>query len=126
TDGVTPAVELIEITKAFPGVIANDHISLAAMPGEVLCLLGENRARKSTLMSIISGLYQPDSGLIKVAGREVRIDSPRHGRELGVGMVYQHLSIIPTLTVLENLMMGANPGMILDRGAARARLAELA
>ncbi len=126
TDIVTPTVELIEITKAFPGVIANDHISLAAMPGEVLCLLGENGAGKSTLMSIISGLYQPDSGHIKVGGREVRIDSPRHGRELGVGMVYQHLSLIPTLTVLENLMMGANPGLVLDRGAARTRLAELA
>jgi general nucleoside transport system ATP-binding protein len=125
TDSVTPTVELIEITKAFPGVIANDHISLAAMPGEVLCLLGENGAGKSTLMSIISGLYQPDSGRIKVEGREVRIDSPRHGRELGVGMVYQHLSLIPTLTVIENLMIGANPGMVLDRGAARTRLAEL-
>jgi len=126
TDIVTPTVELIEITKAFPGVIANDHISLAAMPGEVLCLLGENGAGKSTLMSIISGLYQPDSGRIKVDGRDVRIDSPRHGRELGVGMVYQHLSLIPTLTVLENLLMGANPGLVLDRGAAQTRLAELA
>ncbi len=126
TDALTPTVELIDITKAFPGVIANDHISLAAMPGEVLCLLGENGAGKSTLMSIISGLYQPDSGRIRVAGREVRIDSPRHGRELGVGMVYQHLSLIPTLTVLENLMMGANPGLVLDRAAARARLADLA
>ncbi|MET0773725.1 MAG: ABC transporter ATP-binding protein [Candidatus Limnocylindrales bacterium] len=125
TDGVTPTVELIEISKAFPGVIANDRISLAAMPGEVLCLLGENGAGKSTLMSIISGLYQPDSGSIRVAGREVRIESPRHGRELGVGMVYQHLSLIPTLTVLENLMMGANPGWVLDRDAARTRLAEL-
>ena len=126
TDRMTPTVELIEITKAFPGVVANDHISLAAMPGEVLCLLGENGAGKSTLMSIISGLYQPDSGRIKVAGQEVRIDSPRHGRELGVGMVYQHLSLIPTLTVLENLMMGANPGLVLDRQAARMRLGELA
>ena len=94
----TPAVELIDITKTFPGVIANDHISLKAMPGEVLCLLGENGAGKSTLMSILSGLYQPDSGSIEVDGRAVRIDSPRSGRELGIGMVYQHLSLIPTLT----------------------------
>jgi len=123
--GITPAVELTDITKAFPGVVANDHISLLAMPGEVLCLLGENGAGKSTLMSILSGLYQPDSGQIKVEGRPVHIDSPRSGRELGIGMVYQHLSLIPTLTVLENLMLGSNPGLILDAAAARARLAEL-
>ena len=124
-EGITPAVELIDITKAFPGVVANDHISIAAMPGEVLCLLGENGAGKSTLMSILSGLYQPDGGQIKVDGREVRIDSPKSGRELGIGMVYQHLSLIPTLSVLENLMLGSNPGLILDAGAARSRLVEL-
>lgn len=120
-----PAVELSGITKAFPGVIANDRISLAAMHGEVLCLLGENGAGKSTLMSILSGLYQPDSGTIRVEGREVRIDSPKAGRELGIGMVYQHLSLIPTLTVLENLMLGSNKGMVLDEAAATARLKEL-
>jgi general nucleoside transport system ATP-binding protein len=125
-EGTTPAVELIEITKAFPGVVANDHISLKAMPGEVLCLLGENGAGKSTLMSILSGLYQPDSGSIRVDGEPVRIDSPKSGRELGIGMVYQHLSLIPTLTVLENLMLGSNEGLVLDARAARRRLDELA
>ncbi len=124
-EGTTPAVELIDITKAFPGVVANDHISLSAMPGEVLCLLGENGAGKSTLMSILSGLYQPDSGHIKVDGRAVHIDSPRNGRDLGIGMVYQHLSLIPTLTVLENLMLGSNEGWRLDTDAALARLGEL-
>ena len=103
-DGTTagasaPAVELSGITKAFPGVVANDRISIRAMRGEVLCLLGENGAGKSTLMSILSGLYQPDAGTIRVDGREVRIGSPRDGRDLGIGMVYQHLSLIPTLTV---------------------------
>jgi simple sugar transport system ATP-binding protein len=122
---MTPAVELVDITKTFPGVVANDHISLSVMPGEVLCLLGENGAGKSTLMSILSGLYQPDSGSIEVDGRAVRIDSPRSGRELGIGMVYQHLSLIPTLRVLENLMLGSNPGLRLDADAARARLDEL-
>ena len=126
TAGVTPAVELIGITKAFPGVIANDRISLAVMPGEVLCLLGENGAGKSTLMSILSGLYRPDGGRIRVDGRDVTIDSPRHGRDLGIGMVYQHLSLIPTLTVLENLMLGSNKGLVLDERAARARLHNLA
>jgi simple sugar transport system ATP-binding protein len=126
TAGAPPAVELIAITKAFPGVIANDRISLAAMPGEVLCLLGENGAGKSTLMSILSGLYRPDSGTIRVDGRDVTIDSPRRGRDLGIGMVYQHLSLIPTLSVLENLMLGSSPRLVLDGRSARARLAELA
>jgi ABC-type uncharacterized transport system ATPase subunit len=126
TAGDTPAVELIDITKTFPGVIANDRISLAAMPGEVLCLLGENGAGKSTLMSILSGLYRPDSGYIRVDGRDVTIDSPRHGRDLGIGMVYQHLSLIPTLSVLENLMLGSNPGLVLDERSARVRLRDLA
>jgi ABC-type uncharacterized transport system ATPase subunit len=127
TAGVpTPAVELAGITKAFPGVVANDHISLRAMPGEVLCLLGENGAGKSTLMSILSGLYQPDSGSIKVDGRDVTIRSPRDGRALGIGMVYQHLSLIPTLSILENMMLGSNAGIVLDAGAARTRLQEIA
>jgi ABC-type uncharacterized transport system ATPase subunit len=126
TAGIVPAVELIEITKAFPGVIANNGITLAAMPGEVLCLLGENGAGKSTLMSILSGLYRPDSGRIRVDGRDVTIDSPRRGRDLGIGMVYQDLSLIPTLTVLENLMLGSNEGLVLDERAARARLGDLA
>ncbi len=116
-----PAVELSGITKAFPGVLANDRISLRVMAGEVLCLLGENGAGKSTLMSILSGLYQPDAGTIRVRGREVRIDSPRTGRDLGIGMVYQHLSLIPTLTVLENLMLGSEPRTVLDEAAARRR-----
>ncbi|MFN8519637.1 MAG: ABC transporter ATP-binding protein [Chloroflexota bacterium] len=121
-----PAVELSGITKAFPGVIANDHIDLRAYPGEVLCLLGENGAGKSTLMSILSGLYQPDSGTIAIHGRPVHIGSPRDGRDLGIGMVYQHLSLVPTMTVLENLMLGASSGVVLDEPAARVRLAELA
>jgi general nucleoside transport system ATP-binding protein len=124
-EAATPAVELIEITKTFPGVVANDRISLAAMPGEVLCLLGENGAGKSTLMSILSGIYRPDDGRIVVGGKPVTIESPRHGRDLGIGMVYQHLSLIPTFTVLENLMMGSNPSLVLDRDGARARLRDL-
>jgi simple sugar transport system ATP-binding protein len=121
-----PAVELAGITKAFPGVIANDHIDLRVYPGEVLCLLGENGAGKSTLMSILSGLYQPDSGTIAIDGRPVRIDSPRAGRELGVGMVYQHLSLVPTMTVLENLMLGSTRSVVLDEPDARARLTQIA
>src|SRR5258707_15826987 len=83
----TPAVELVGITKRFPGVIANDAVNLTIRKGEVHCLLGENGAGKSTLMSMLSGLVRPDAGRILVDGREVRIDSPHRALELGIGMV---------------------------------------
>ncbi len=120
------AVLLLGITKAFPGVVANDDITLALLRGEVHCLLGENGAGKSTLMNVLSGMLRPDAGRIVVDGREVEIDSPRRALELGIGMVYQHSTLIPTLTVLENLMLGAGGGLRLDVRGARARLAELA
>ena len=121
----TPPVELVGITKAFPGVVANDHIDLVVRRGEVLCLLGENGAGKSTLMSILSGMLRPDAGRVLVDGREVSIDSPRAAIELGIGMVYQHSTLVPTLSVLENLMLGAEGGLRLDIAGARRRLAEL-
>ena len=119
------AVELIEITKAYPGVLANDRISLTVRRGEVHCLLGENGAGKSTLMSILSGMVRPDSGEVRLDGRQVEIHSPKHAIELGVGMVYQHTSLVPQLTVLENLMLGEAEGIRLNAGAARERLREL-
>jgi ABC-type uncharacterized transport system ATPase subunit len=127
TDGsAQPAVELIEITKAFPGVLANDRISLAVRRGEVHCLLGENGAGKSTLMNILAGMIRPDSGQVKLEGRPVEIDSPKHAIALGVGMVYQHTSLVPQLTVLENLMLGESEGKIrLNARSARERLREL-
>jgi ABC-type uncharacterized transport system ATPase subunit len=121
----TPAVELAAITKTFPGVVANDRIDLTVRRGEVLCLLGENGAGKSTLMSILSGMLRPDSGRVLVDGREMEIDSPRAAIELGIGMVYQHSTLVPTLSVLENLMLGAEGGLRLDVAGARRRLAEL-
>jgi simple sugar transport system ATP-binding protein len=120
-----PAVELVEITKAFPGVLANDRISLAVRRGEVHCLLGENGAGKSTLMNILSGMVRPDSGQIVLDGRNVEIDSPKHAIALGIGMVYQHTSLVPQLTVLENLMLGEAEGIRLNAKAARERLREL-
>ena len=99
-----PAVELIEITKEYPGVLANDRISLAVRHGEVHCLLGENGAGKSTLMNILSGMVRPDSGTVRLDGRQVEIHSPKHAIGLGIGMVYQHTSLVPQLTVLENVM----------------------
>jgi simple sugar transport system ATP-binding protein len=118
------AVELVGITKSFPGVVANDHIDLRVEAAEVLCLLGENGAGKSTLMNILSGMVRPDAGRIVVHGGDVEIDSPRAAIELGIGMVYQHSTLVPTLTVLENLMLGEN-GLRLDVAGARRRLAAL-
>jgi simple sugar transport system ATP-binding protein len=121
-----PIVELIGISKAYPGVRANDDISLTLRAGEVHCLLGENGAGKSTLMAILSGLVRPDVGRIRVDGAEVSIDSPRTALELGIGTVYQHSTLIPAMTVLENLMLGDTRQLRLDAAGARQRLQELA
>jgi simple sugar transport system ATP-binding protein len=122
----TPAVELIGITKTFPGVRANDNVSLILRRGEVHCLLGENGAGKSTLMAILAGMQQPDSGVIRIDGRQTRIESPRTALDLGIGTVYQHSTLIGPLTVLENLLLGDSRALRLDFGGARDRLQELA
>jgi general nucleoside transport system ATP-binding protein len=122
----TPIVELVGITKSFPGVRANDGIDLTLRRGEVHCLLGENGAGKSTLIGILSGLYRPDAGAIRVEGAETTISSPRTALELGIGTVPQHSALIPALTVLENLMLGDTRRLRLDEPGARRRLDELA
>ena len=119
------AVALEGITKWFPGVLANDDISLQFRRGEVHALLGENGAGKSTLISIASGMQRPDSGRIAVAGRAVQIDSPLAALRLGIGTVYQHVLLVPSLTVLENLMLGAPWWQRCDRKATLARFEEL-
>ncbi len=119
-----PAVELLGITKSFPGVLANDNVSLALPQGEVHCLLGENGAGKSTLMGILAGMLQPDGGRIKVNGEETRIDSPRKALDLGIGTVYQHSTLIGPLTVVENLMLGESRGLRLNFAETRRRLEE--
>jgi len=106
-------------------VLANDDVSVALRGGEVHCLLGENGAGKSTLISILSGMTRPDAGEIRVDGRPARIDSPRDALERGIGTVYQHSTLVPALTVLENLLLGETRSLRLDVAAARARLAEL-
>jgi simple sugar transport system ATP-binding protein len=121
-----PAVELLGISKAFPGVLANDNVSFVLERGEVHCLLGENGAGKSTLMAILAGMLQPDSGRIRVDGQETEIDSPRKALDLGIGTVYQHSTLIGPLTVVENLLMGDSRGLRLDFAAARRRLTEFA
>jgi general nucleoside transport system ATP-binding protein len=99
-------LQLSNITKHFPGVIANDSVSLSLEAGEILALLGENGAGKSTLMSILYGLYRPDSGEIRLGGREVQIGSPSHALRLGIGLVPQHPLLVNKHTVAENLALG--------------------
>ena len=102
-------LEMKQIVKRFPGLIANDHVDFEAQRGEIHGLLGENGAGKTTLMNILYGLYQQDSGDILFEGTSVKIDSPKKALELGIGMVHQHFRLIPRLTVLENIMLGLKP-----------------
>jgi general nucleoside transport system ATP-binding protein len=125
SSGSAPVVELIGISKAFPGVVANDDITFDVRRGEVHCLLGENGAGKSTLMAILSGIQRPDAGQIKVDGQLVDIGSPRDSLDLGIGTVYQHSTLIPALSVLENLMLGDTHSLKLDTDHAGERLKEI-
>lgn len=99
-------IEMLNISKSFPGVKANDNITLKLKKGEIHALLGENGAGKSTLMSILFGLYQPDEGIIKVKGKEVKISNPNIANDLGIGMVHQHFKLVHNFTVLENIILG--------------------
>lgn len=105
-------LEVREITKAFPGVLANDRVNFDVREGEVHAILGENGAGKSTLMKIIYGLYKPDSGSIRLYDKELHFDSPRQAIQAGIGMVHQHFMLIPALTVAENIVLGSEPGKI--------------
>ena len=99
-------IEMLGITKEFPGIIANDNITLQLRTGEIHALLGENGAGKSTLMSVLFGLYQPEKGIIKVRGREVKIKGPLDANALGIGMVHQHFKLVHNFTVLQNIVLG--------------------
>ena len=123
-----PAIEMLNITKVFPGIVANDRISFRVEEGEIHALLGENGAGKSTLMSILFGLYEPDAGIIKIRGKEVRIHSPNDATALRIGMVHQHFKLVHSFTVTENIVLGlepANPWGNLDLRTADKRVAEL-
>ena len=102
-------IEMINIRKEFPGIVANDNITLQVKPGEIHALLGENGAGKSTLMSVLFGLYQPESGKIKVRGKEVNITNPNVANELGIGMVHQHFKLVHNFSVTENIILGQEP-----------------
>ena len=109
------ALEMRNITKTFPGVVANDDVNFAVRKGEVHALLGENGAGKSTLMNVLSGLYHPDTGTIAIHGTDVVFHSPRDAIEAGVGMVHQHFMLVDSMTVAENIILGLrNVGLILD------------
>jgi ABC-type uncharacterized transport system ATPase subunit len=127
TVDVPPLLELKGITKAFPGVIANDRVDFELRNGEVHALLGENGAGKSTLMNILYGLYHPDEGELRLNGSPLRISSPREAIDVGIGMVHQHFMLIPVMTVAENIVLAAEPkkGPFLDEQAAEARVREL-
>ena len=121
-------IEMSEITKVFPGVIANDRVNLKVEQGEIHALLGENGAGKSTLMSVLFGLYEPDSGTIKIRGREVSVKGPNDAASLGIGMVHQHFKLVHNFTVTENIVMGLEPvNRIgnLNMRAAEKRVTEL-
>jgi simple sugar transport system ATP-binding protein len=121
-------LEMHGITKAFPGIVANDHVDLDLRRGEVHALLGENGAGKSTLMNILYGLYRPDEGEIRVAGKPVTFHSAKDAITAGIGMVHQHFMLIPVMTVAENIVLGTEPveaGVLLDYAAARDRVREL-
>jgi len=107
---MTAAVELRDITKRFPGVVANDGVHFEAAEGEVHALLGENGAGKSTLSNILTGLYRPDGGEILLSGKPVSFASPREALEAGIGMVHQHFRLVPPFTVAENVILGDHRG----------------
>jgi general nucleoside transport system ATP-binding protein len=123
-----PRLEMRGITKRFPGVVANDHITLDVKAGEIHALLGENGAGKSTLMNILYGLSRPDEGEVLLDGQPVQIVDPADAIARGIGMVHQHFMLIPVLTVAENILLGtetmANP-IFIDRKEARKRIIEL-
>ena len=115
-----PIVEMRGITKRFGPVLANDRIALDLWPGEVHAVLGENGAGKTTLMNVLSGMYQPDAGTIRIAGEEVRIASPADALRRGIGTVYQHFTLVPNLSILENVILGAE-GRIPPRSRRRPK-----
>lgn len=100
------AIEMLGITKRFGNILANDHISIRLKKGHILALCGENGAGKSTIMSILFGLYEPDEGIIKKDGKEVKISNPNDATKLNIGMVHQHFKLVDTFTVLQNIILG--------------------
>ena len=121
------AVEMLHITKKFPGIVANDDITLQLKKGEIHALLGENGAGKSTLMSVLFGLYQAEEGEIRKDGKKVEIKNPNDANALGIGMVHQHFKLVECFSVLDNIILGSEPvqGGFLKKDEARKKVMEL-
>lgn len=121
------AVEMLGITKRFPGIIANDNITLQLKKGEIHALLGENGAGKSTLMSVLFGLYQPEEGEIRKDGKKVEIKDPNDANDLGIGMVHQHFKLVECFSVLDNIILGVETtkGGFLQKAEAKRKVMEL-
>ena len=121
------AIEMLNITKRFPGIVANDNITLQLKKGEIHALLGENGAGKSTLMSILFGLYQPDEGEIRKNGKKVKIKNPNDANALEIGMVHQHFKLVECFSVLDNIILGVEPIShgLLKKDDARKKVLEL-
>ena len=123
----TYAVEMLHITKRFPGIVANDNITLQLKKGEIHALLGENGAGKSTLMSVLFGLYQPEEGEIRKDGKKVDIKDPNDANDLGIGMVHQHFKLVECFSVLDNIILGVEPNRMgfLQKKEAREKVLAL-
>ena len=121
------AIEMLHITKRFPGIVANDDITLQLKKGEIHALLGENGAGKSTLMSVLFGLYQAEEGVIKKDGKEVKINDPNDANALGIGMVHQHFKLVQCFPVLDNIILGVEDTKngILQKQEARKKVMDL-
>ena len=109
------AIELVDITKRFGEVTANNKVSLSVRKGEILSLLGENGSGKTTLMNMLSGIYFPDEGEIIVDGREVMIKSPQDAYELGIGMIHQHFKLVDVFTAAQNIILGIPGKAVINR-----------
>lgn len=122
------SLEMRNIAKRFPGVLANDGVDFDVHAGEIHALLGENGAGKSTLMKILYGLYQADQGEVRLNGQPATIGSPREAIALGIGMIHQHFMLVPSLTVAENVVLGlsSSRGPFVDTDRAERRIGELA
>ena len=118
------AVEMLNITKRYTGVVANSNVNLIVKKGEIHGLVGENGAGKSTIMNLLYGMDRPNSGTIKVNGKEVNLESPKDAIKLGIGMVHQHFMLAPTLTVLDNIILGKTPKkfLMVDMNKAKEKI----
>ena len=118
-------IQMVDITKTFGSVVANDRVSLDIMQGEILSLLGENGSGKTTLMNMLAGIYFPDSGEIFVNGKPVTIRSPKDAFDLHIGMIHQHFKLVDVLTAAENIILGLNEKRLVDLKGVRAAVKEI-